>query len=81
MKKGGKKSTARCKCLYLDIAALTGPAAVWNFKITSEAHLKVISVMGNYFPGTLHIGWEVLGIVWRLDCSCISMDHPSTSWQ
>lgn len=74
------QSLAELMLLYLDIAALAGPSAVWNLEITVEVHLQVVSLVGNDLPGTLHIGWEVLGIVWRLDCPCFSMDHPSAAW-
>ena len=68
------------QCWYLNIITLAGPSAVWNLEITVEAQLQVVSLMGDDLPGTLNIGWEVLGIVWRLDCSHISMDYPSTAW-
>lgn len=65
---------------YLDVAALARPSAVWNLEIRVEPHLQVVPLMSNNPPGTLHIGWEILGIVWRLDSSHVSMDHPSTAW-
>lgn len=66
-------------CRYLHVAATTRPGAVWDLKITAEAHLQMVSLVTNNVPETLHIGWEVLGIIWRFDCPCVSMDHPSTA--
>ena len=52
------------QCSYLEIAALAAPTAVRNLEVTVEAHLQVAPLMGNDLPGTLHVGWEVLGVVW-----------------
>lgn len=69
------------QCGYLDIAALTGSTAFWNLEIIVVAYLQVVSLMGNYLPRTFYIGWEVLRIVWRLDCPYVCMDGASTAWQ
>lgn len=53
--------------MYLDVAVEAGPTAVWNLEMTIVAHFQVVSFMGNYLPGTLNVGWEVLREVWRLD--------------
>lgn len=65
---------------YLDIAAETDPTAVWNLEFITEDHLQMISFMSYDLPGTFYIGWEVLGIVWRLDISHISMNGATTTW-
>lgn len=66
--------------LYLDIAVQTDSAAVWNLEFMVEGHLQVVSLVRYDLPGTFHVGWEVLGIVWRLDRSHISMDGATTAW-
>lgn len=65
---------------YLDIAAETDAAVVWNLEFITEDHLQVISFMSYDLPGAFYIDWEVLGIVWRLDRSHISMNGATTSW-
>lgn len=65
---------------YLDVAVQTGSTAVWNLELFVEGHLQVVSLVCYDVPGAFHVGWEVLGIVWRLDGSLISMDGATTAW-
>lgn len=65
---------------HLDVAVETDAAAVWNLEVLIKAHLQVSSLVGYDLPGAFHIGWEVLGVIWRLDGSHISMNGATTTW-
>lgn len=65
---------------YLDVAVQTDATAVWNLELLIKAHLQVSSLMCYDLPGAFYIGWEVLGIIWRLDGSHISMNGTTTTW-
>lgn len=65
---------------YLNVAVQTDSAAVWDLEFLIKAHLQVSSLMCYDLPGAFYIGWEILGIIWRLDGSHISMNGTTTTW-
>lgn len=65
---------------YLDVAVQTDAAAVWDLEFLIKTHLQVSSLMCYDLPGAFYIGWKVLGIIWRLDGSHISMNGTTTTW-
>lgn len=73
-------SVAASLGLYLDVAVQTDSTAVWNLEFLVKAHLQVISLVCYDLPGAFYIGWEVLGIIWRLDGSHIGVNGTTTAW-
>lgn len=66
---------------YLDVATLAASRRVRNVEVAVEAHPQVTPLGADDPPQTFHVFRKVLGIVRRLDGSCVSVDDATTAWR